>query len=203
LARRLAIATAGVVGASLFGLLFLTGLAAKEHDNRFCVACHLHDEKFQRLTAAMSTDLAGFHHAKDTGIGCIGCHGGSDLQMRFAIWAVAGMDTVRFLIGRYGEPTVMRLPLRDVDCRQCHTPILKNIVRTAEDAWGRAERTFETEAETEGRGGTSYHAIREHDSVRLACVRCHGAHTTDSEASRRFISQKRVAPLCRECHRTM
>jgi len=201
--RRLALGTTGVVGVSIFGLLFLMGLAAKERDNQFCVACHLHDEKFQRLTAAVSTDLAGFHHTKDARIGCIGCHGGSDLRMRFAVWTVAGIDTVRFFIGRYGEPTSMRLPLRDDDCRQCHMPILKNTARTAAGAGMRAESTFETEAETEGRGGTSYHAIREHDSVRLACVRCHGAHTTDSKVGRRFISQGRVAPLCRECHPTM
>jgi len=123
--------------------------------------------------------------------------------MRFAVWAVAWIDTVRFLIGRYDEPTAMRLPLRDADCRQCHTPILNNTARTAEGMGVRAETTFEAETETEGRGGTSYHAIREHDSVRLACIRCHGAHTTDSEAGRRFISQGRVAPLCRECHPTM
>ena len=123
--------------------------------------------------------------------------------MRFTVWSVAGMDTIRFLIGNYAEPTAMRLPLRDVDCRQCHTPILKNTVRAGEGTGVRTERTFEAEAETEGRGGTSYHAIREHDSARLTCVHCHSAHATGSEASRRFILQDRVAPLCRQCHPTM
>jgi len=191
-----------VVAVCLAGLLSLTGLAAKERDNRFCVACHLHDEKFQRLTAATSADLAGFHHAKDTTVGCIACHGGSDLQMRFAVWGVAGVDTVRFLIGRYHEPTTMRLPLRDTDCRQCHTPILKIAVKLPGAAAG-AEGTFLAEAETEGRGGTSYHAIREHDTVTVTCIRCHSAHATDSAAGRRFISQTRVLTICRQCHPTM
>lgn len=191
-----------MVGATLFGLLFVTGLAVKERDNRFCVACHLHDDKFRRLTSATPTDLAGFHHARDTTVGCIGCHGGSDLPMRFAVWGVAGLDTVRFLVGIYHEPTAMRLPLRNAECRQCHTPILKGAANTA-GAGARAEEAFEAEAETEGRAGTSYHAIREHDTVSVTCIRCHSVHTTDSEASRRFISQARVVPLCRECHPTM
>ena len=41
----------GVAGAIVCAALFLAGLAAKERDNRFCVSCHLHDEKFGRLTA--------------------------------------------------------------------------------------------------------------------------------------------------------
>lgn len=198
--RRLALGIAGVVGAGLLGLLFLTGLAAKERDNRFCVACHLHDEKFKRLTSTAPTDLAGFHHVKDTTVGCIGCHGGSGLPMRFTVWGVAGFDTLRFLAGTYHEPTRMRLPLRDAECRQCHTPVLK----TAKLAPGvKPEQTFEAEAETEGRAGTSYHAIREHDTVRVTCIRCHGAHTTDGPADRRFIGEARVVRICRECHREM
>ena len=193
---------AGVVGVSLLALLFLTGLAVKERDNRFCVACHLHEEKFQRLTAALPTDLAGFHQAKDTTAGCIGCHGGSDPRMRLAVWRVAGLDTLRFLAGTYREPTAMRLPLRDAECRQCHTPILKTAAKPTRPGVA-AQGAFESEAETEGRGGTSYHAIREHGTVQVACIRCHSAHTTDSEAGRLFVSPTRVVTICRECHRAM
>ena len=180
-------------------VLFLAGLAAKERDNRFCVACHLHDEKFERLTAPVSTDLAGWHHARDATVGCIACHGGSDWRMRLAVWTVAGVDTVRFLSGVYREPTGMQLPLRDADCRLCHTPIVR---KPAARPGANIEDTFDAEAAMEGRGGTSYHAIREHDSVRVACLRCHRAHTTDSDTARRFISPD-VAPICRECHRAM
>ncbi|HEU5321258.1 MAG TPA: cytochrome c3 family protein, partial [Methylomirabilota bacterium] len=148
-----------------------------------------------------AADLAGFHHAKDTRVGCIDCHGGSNLPMRLKVWGVAGFDTVRFLVGAYHEPTAMRLSLGDARCRRCHTPVLKRMATAG--AGARAEETFEAEAETEGRGGTSYHAIREHDTVNVRCVRCHSSHTTESGASQRFISQPRVAPICRECHRTM
>lgn len=200
--------------------LFLAGLAAKERDNRSCVSCHLHDEKFRRLTSAVATDLAAFHHQKKAEVGCIACHGGADPSMRLKVWAIAGFDTVRFLSGAYTEPTHMRLPLRDAECRQCHTPILVSRIGQAAPGSASAKRgpasaaspraidpsdesTFVAEAETEGRAGTSYHAIREHDTVKIACVRCHSSHTTDSDAGSRFIGKVRVQPICRECHKEL
>jgi len=182
----------GVVGALLGGTLFLAGLSVKERDNRFCVSCHLHDEKFSRLLATTSRDLSGFHHQRKADIGCIACHRGADPAMRLKVWAVAGVDTLRFLAGVYAEPTHPRLPFRDAECRQCHTPILP---ARAMDAGA-----FAAEAETEGRGGTSYHTIREHETVRIACVRCHPSHTADSDAGSRFISKARVRPVCAKCH---
>lgn len=168
-------------------------LSAKERDNRFCVSCHLHDEKFARLTSVTSTDLVGVHHRKDATVGCIACHGGADPGMRLTVWALASFDTVKFLAGDYREPTQMRLTLRDAECRRCHTPIL-----------GRSRAsTFGAEEETEGRAGTSYHAIREHDPVRIPCIRCHTSHTTDGDSASLFISKARVVPLCRECHKEM
>jgi predicted CXXCH cytochrome family protein len=204
-----------LAGAFLVVGLFFAGLAAKERDNRFCVACHLHDTKFARLIDARPTDLGGFHHAKDARVGCIACHGGGDTAMLFKVWALAGLDTVRFLAGAYEEPTRMRLALRDAECRQCHMPILRP--RRAPGAAGSAqvrsaaggaaldpadESTFAAEAETEGRGET-YHAIREHDTVDVRCVRCHTAHTTDSDAGNRFISRPRTVTVCRGCHKEM
>jgi predicted CXXCH cytochrome family protein len=115
--------------------------------------------------------------------------------MRLLVWAVAGVDTLRFLAGAYAEPMHMRLPLRDAECLQCHTPILRP--RAAEP------EPFAAEAETEGRGGTSYHAIREHETVKIACVRCHTSHTMDSDAGNRFIARARVRPLCGECHKEL
>jgi predicted CXXCH cytochrome family protein len=185
----------------LLAVLFLIGLTAKERDNRFCVACHLHDEKFERLIASASTDLAGLHYRKDSAVRCIACHGGADLRMRLAVRADAWFDTMKFLAGAYAEPTHMRLLLRDAECRQCHTPILRMSGRGGPGPDD--DSTFATEAETEGRGGASYHAIREHDTVRIACVRCHTSHTTDSDVAHRFISKATVTPLCRECHKEM
>jgi predicted CXXCH cytochrome family protein len=211
----------GIVGASVCAALFLAGLAAKERDNRFCVACHLHDEKFSRLTDTVATDLAGSHHGKKAEVGCIACHGGADPAMQLKVWALAGFDTLRFLAGTYAEPTRMRLQLRDLECRQCHRPILGSRASqparpgaatlktdSASTTSSRAidpgdESTFAAEAATEGRGGTSYHAIREHDTVRTACVRCHTSHTTDGEAEGRFIAKARVLPICRGCHKEL
>lgn len=182
-----------VAGALLCGTLFLAGLSAKERDNRFCVACHLHDSKFSRLIAATATDLAGFHYQRKAEVGCIACHGGAGAARHLQVWAVAGFDTLGFLAGLYAEPTHMRLPLRDVECRQCHTPILGT--RATEEA------TFAAEVETEGRGGTAYHAIREHGTVRIACVRCHTSHTTGTAAGDHFIAKVKIGPICRECHK--
>ncbi|PYN73154.1 MAG: hypothetical protein DMD96_33020 [Candidatus Rokuibacteriota bacterium] len=208
IAARLAVGAAGAAGALLLGTLFLIALAAKERDNRFCVSCHLHDEKFLRLTASEATDLAGFHHLKKAEAGCIACHGGADPVMRAKVWTVAGVDTLRFLAGTYREPTQMRLPLRDAECRQCHTPILgrptsSNPAATAAKPVDATDESVAAEAETEGRGGTSYHAIREHDTVRVACIRCHSTHTTDANAADKFLSRPKIATICRDCHKQM
>ena len=190
--RRLAIAAAALAGAALLSSLFLVGLAAKERDNRFCISCHLHEAKFARFRAAAPADLAAAHHAKKE-VRCIDCHGGADPVMRARVWSVAGVDTVRFLIGRYHEPDGMRLPLRPAECRRCHTPILK----TARSLGA------EQDEGAGGRGGDTYHAIRDHDSVQIACIRCHSSHTTDSEPGLQFISRAHVQPVCHECHESL
>ncbi len=181
-----------LAGVSLVAALFGVALAARERDNRFCISCHLHEEKFTRFLAPASVDLAGAHHAKKT-VRCIDCHGGADLGMRLRVWAAASVDTVKFFAGHYQEPTGMRLPLRDKECRQCHTPILKSAPFLAP----------EQEEATEGRTGDSYHAIRDHDTVRIACVRCHTSHAADGEARFQFLARPRLLPLCRDCHKTM
>jgi predicted CXXCH cytochrome family protein len=171
--------------------LFLVGLAAKERDNTFCISCHLHEAKFKRFVSVPFTDLTGPHHAKD--VRCIDCHGGADLVMRLRVWTVAGIDTVRFLVGRYKEPEHMRLPLRSNECSQCHTPILKSAPALS----------AEQEEALEGRAGSGYHEIRAHDTVRIVCMQCHTSHTADSEARLHFIARTRVEPICRECHATL
>ena len=190
--RRFAIGAGALAGAAVLSGLFLIGLAAKERDNRFCISCHLHEAKFARFRAATPADLAGAHHAKKD-VSCIDCHGGVDPVMRVRVWTVAGVDTLRFLSGRYREPERMRLPLRPAECRRCHTPILR-IAR----ALG-----AEQDEGAGGRGGDTYHAIRDHDSVQIACIRCHNSHTTDSEPVLQFISRARVQPICHECHESL
>lgn len=187
-------AGAGLASATLVALglclpvAFLGVLYKTEQNNLFCVSCHLHEEKFSRFQARRSaTDLAGAHHVSRQGVRCIDCHGGADVVMRLRVWGVAGFDTLRFLVGRYEEPTGMRLPLRDAECRQCHDPIIRV--------------TLEQEEAQEGRGDT-FHAITEHRTVRTACVACHTSHTL-GEKRLQFIDRKIVLPICRKCHERM
>ena len=188
--------TLGWCASALAGLALITsvafaGLIAKERDNRFCFACHLHEEKFKRFTSVPFTDLTGPHRAER--VRCIDCHGGADLVMRLRVWSLAAMDTGKFLVGRYHEPEHMRLPLRSKECTQCHTPILKR----------QPALTAEQEEALEGRAGNAYHAIRPHDAVRTTCVQCHPSHTTDGDPKAQFITRNRVEPICRECHKTL
>lgn len=168
-------------------LLSLGVLVQKERDDRFCVACHLHEEKFNRFQGSAPQDLAGAHHYAKSPLRCIDCHGGADFPMRFQVWALAGLDTVRFLVGQYREPESMRLPLRDKECKQCHDPIIR--------------RTMEEEEATEGRGDT-FHAIGEHRTVKTPCVACHTSHTK-GEARFQFLDRQRILPICRDCHQEL
>lgn len=187
-------ARAWAAGAVLLGLglclpvAFGTALYRKEQDDRFCLACHLHEEKFERFLArSAATDLAGAHHAGREAVRCIDCHGGADVGMRLRVWGRAAVDTLRFLAGRYEEPRAMRLALRDAECRQCHDPIVRV--------------SLEQEAAQEGRGDT-YHAITEHRTVKIACVVCHTSHTP-GEKRLQFIDRRVVLPFCQTCHAAM
>ncbi len=118
------------------------------------------------------------------------------------VWTVAGFDTLKFLVGAYDEPTHMRVGLHDADCRQCHTPILKPGA-SAGDSPPSLATSYGAEAQDEGSGETNYHAIRDHTSVSVRCVRCHTSHTTNGEERNLFISRPTVQPICRECHKNM
>jgi predicted CXXCH cytochrome family protein len=180
-----------LAGLSVLVPLFFVGLVAKERDNNFCVSCHLHDEKFKRFVSVPFTDLTGPHHAKN--VRCIDCHGGADLNMQLRVWIHAAWDTGKFIIGNYQEPEFMHLELRSKECTQCHTPILKSAPALS----------AEQEEAFEGRAGNAYHSIRAHDTVRITCIRCHTAHTTDSEPKLQYIARSRVEPVCRKCHPTL
>jgi len=164
---------------------FVGALYVKERDDRFCVSCHLHEEKFVRFQARPAAkDLAAAHHASRRAVRCIDCHGGTDPVRRLRVWTLAWFDTLRFLVGQYEEPERMRLPLRDAECRQCHDPIIRV--------------TLEQEEAQEGRGD-SFHAITEHRTVKTVCVACHTSHTL-GEKRIQFIDRRIVLPLCRTCH---
>ncbi len=180
-----------LVGAAVFTTLFLVALAVTERNNNFCVACHLHEEKFKRFVSTPHSDLTGPHHAKD--VRCIDCHGGADLPMQLRVWTHAAHDAALFVIGRYREPDFMHVQLRPKECTQCHTPIVRNAPALS----------AEQEEAMEGRAGNTYHLIRPHDTVRITCVRCHTSHTTDGDPKGQFVARGRVQPICRECHATL
>ncbi len=180
-----------LAGLAVITSVFFVGLAAKERDNTFCVACHLHEEKLKRSTSVPFTDLTGPHQAKD--VRCIDCHGGADVAMRLRVWSLAAVDTGRFLVGSYREPDHMKLQLRPKECTQCHDPILRRAPAL----------TAEQEEALEGQAGNAYHAIRAHDAVRITCVQCHSSHTMDGDPKAQFITRTRVEPICRECHATL
>ena len=185
---RYVVALAGL--AAITGVAF-AGLIAKERNNTFCFSCHLHEAKFKRFTSVPFTDLTGPHHAER--VRCIDCHGGADPVMRIRVWSLAALDTGKFLLGGYREPDHMRLQLRPKECTQCHNPILKRApVLTAEQ-----------DESLEGRAGNGYHEIRSHDAVRITCVQCHTAHTTDGNPKAQFVARTRVQPICRKCHPTL
>lgn len=191
-------------------MLFLAGLAAKERDNRFCVSCHLHEDKYTRYLAAAPLDLAGAHRRADVSVGCIACHGGADLTMRLRVWTVAGFDTVRFVAGAYTEPNHMRLPLRDAECRVCHTPILRArgpeaAPPSAQLPAGEAgqEVILETLQSPPTSGPLPFHGMREHETVQVACIACHASHVTGGERTPSFLVPAVVQPVCRKCHPTM
>ena len=191
--------------------LFLAGLAVKERDNAFCVSCHLHDEKYIRYNAATPVDLAGAHRQADARVGCIACHGGSDMPRRLRIWGGAAFDTMRFLAGAYAEPDRMRLPLRDAECRQCHTPIDKRRGQPASVAFSAGPASpgpagEETILETQpppAAESITFHGLREHETLSVTCARCHASHATGGQSSAGYLVPTIMNPVCRECHPSM
>jgi hypothetical protein len=187
-------------------VLFLAGLAAKERDDRFCVSCHLHEDKYTRYLGATARDLAGAHGRADRRVGCIACHGGADLAMRLRVWTVAGFDTLRFLSGAYTEPDRMRLPLRDAECRQCHAVIVKArdpAGASSSAPAGAGQAGHEAVLETLGvppAAAPGFHGMREHDTVNVRCVRCHASHVTADGSVGHFLAPPVIEPVCRECH---
>jgi predicted CXXCH cytochrome family protein len=179
------------VGLAALTGLALTGLIVKERDNTFCSSCHLHEAKLKRFTSVPFADLSGPHHAER--VRCIDCHGGADPVMRIRVWSQAALDTGKFLVGRYREPDHMTVALRPKECTQCHNPILKRAPALS----------AEQDEALEGRAGNGYHEIRSHDAVRITCVQCHTAHTTDGNPKAQFVTRARVQPICRRCHPTL
>lgn len=148
-----------------------------EQDNRFCVACHLHEpilDNFLTTTPAPVT-LAGAHQHKGE-VKCIECHIGATVTDKLIVKGIAGWDTIRYFLGNYQEPDHLRFPLGDRTCLKCHPD-------------GGQSKT---------RSG-AFHNDPNHRQMRVECVACHQSHPV-RDAGTLFLDQSLVKPVCHQCH---
>ncbi|GIX49213.1 MAG: hypothetical protein KatS3mg131_3424 [Candidatus Tectimicrobiota bacterium] len=172
-----------LVGGPLLGLTAFGGGVVVtdrlEQNNRFCISCHLHQQKYreyhpvqgERLTLAAAHNLEGERHVK-----CIDCHIGATLVDKVAIKALAARDTVAFFLGAYKEPDHLRYELGNRTCLKCHPTGGKN---------------------PEDKG--AFHNPPYHDNMPLLCYRCHAVHP-QAPAETGYLRREAVRPLCDACH---
>ena len=148
-----------------------------EHDNRFCIACHLHETIFDNFIAndPRLVTMAGAHHHKGE-VKCIDCHIGATVTDKLIVKGIAGWDTVRYFLGDFQEPDDLRFPLGDRTCLKCHTD-------------GGQSKT---------RSG-AFHNDRNHRDMGVECGACHQSHPV-RDATTLFLDESIVRPVCRECH---
>jgi nitrate/TMAO reductase-like tetraheme cytochrome c subunit len=148
-----------------------------EEDNRFCIACHLHEDIFKNFTTdtPQVVTLAGAHFRKGE-VKCIDCHIGATFSDKIVIKAIAGWDTMQYFLGNFQEPDHLRFPLRDPTCLKCHRD----------------------GGQSQTRSG-AFHNYSTHRDMRFECVVCHQSHPV-RDASTFFLDQAIVQPVCQECH---
>jgi len=149
-----------------------------EEDNRFCIACHLHEDIFKNFMtdAPRMVALAGAHLHKGE-VKCIDCHIGATHTDKLIVKAMAGWDTVQYFIGNFKEPDHLRFPLGDRTCLKCHTD-------------GGQSKT---------RAG-AFHNDPNHRNMHFECVTCHQSHPV-RDPSVLFLEEAIVRPVCHECHK--
>jgi predicted CXXCH cytochrome family protein len=148
-----------------------------EEDNNFCIACHLHEEKFKDFMTDVPrlVVLAGAHHHKGE-VKCIDCHIGATFGDKLVIKAIAGWDTVQYFVGNFKEPDHLRFPLGDRMCLKCHTDGGQSTTRAG-----------------------AFHNEANHRDMAFECVKCHQSHPVRDPATL-FLDQTIVRPVCQECH---
>ena len=166
---------------------------ALERNNDFCTACHnadgtrLHSQIRHDFDGRPAHNLSALHagagapkRAERSATRCIDCHGGVGLAGRAKIKALAARDALVWLTGNFSEPTEMKHPLGDADCRQCHA----SFVEQAPDF-----------------GAAPFHSIAVHNvELGLDCVECHQAHEADGAAESYFLRPEHVRAQCARCH---
>lgn len=167
-----------------------------EEDNDFCNACHLtaevplHVDIRRDFDSLPAMSLAAFHaaagpevpiHAESRSFRCVDCHGGTGLAGRARVKLLAAKDAFWYAVGQFEEPTHMRWPLLDADCRKCH-----------ED--------FE-EREPEAWENPRFHQLSVHNhALGVACVDCHQAHEQGGGHDSHFLVASHLRSQCARCH---
>ena len=156
-----------------------------EQDNVFCISCHadgakrLHQKKFDTFfpIAGQITTLAAAHHgAGDKLFKCVDCHNGATITDKLRIKLQAAGDTVAYFLGDFEEPELLRLPLGNRLCLECH--------------------------KTGGRipdKETAFHFASHHRNLPFVCYDCHTVHRP-AKRETFFLRRDIVQPLCDDCH---
>jgi nitrate/TMAO reductase-like tetraheme cytochrome c subunit len=170
-----------ILGVFLFSFgFFASGVAITDHleqKDRFCIACHLHEQKYAHYTKAEAgtlLSLAGAHKKEE--VKCIDCHIGATIEDKLFIKLIAAKDTVKFFTGFYEEPKELKHLLGDRTCLKCHT-----------DSGQDPERK------------EAFHNLDSHRNMRFACSQCHLTHPEASPQTL-FLQREIVQPICRDCH---
>lgn len=162
-----------------------------EQDNDFCNSCHLssgtplHIDIRRDFDLTPPQTLAGLHGGSDSGredaaFRCIDCHGGASLIGRARVKALAGLDLLWYVVGRFEEPSQMAWPLWDEDCSQCH-PTFDSVASLA----------WET---------PRFHELPVHNvDLGVDCVECHRSHQAGNPEAH-FLEVSSVRSQCARCH---
>jgi hypothetical protein len=149
----------------------------------------LHIDVRRDFDAPKAASLAGAHGlarvesdaGEERAFRCIDCHGGTGLVGRARVKALAAKDALVYLTGRFEEPSGMRWPLWDEDCRRCHA-------------------SFDT-SPYEDWESPRFHQLPVHNAeLGVACVECHQVHEPGGAAEHHFLRAERVQAQCARCH---
>jgi hypothetical protein len=175
-------------GLAAVAVLFTAAVKYQDENNGFCIACHLHQQIYDRMVGTPSATLAAAHfhqHGRPTQMGhhperCFTCHSGEHVSGWTQVTALSAWDAARWVAGDRHEPTHMRLALSNDACLKCH----------AADIGGHTSAD-----ETE-----KFHELADHRQVKTACITCHVVHS-QGEASKHFLDDAVVREQCTRCHR--
>ena len=157
----------------------------KDHDNRFCIACHLHQDIYRRTVGAPPGTLAAGHYRAGGPRHperCFTCHSGEGVVGWSQVTLLSAWDAARWVAGDRHEPTSMRLPLTNQACLKCHAAEVRG-----------------TKSENET---TKYHELSQHRGITVPCFACHVVHAPGARG-KLYLDNATVRARCQACHRDL